>query len=103
MDSNANFASKIVKTVAPKMAGIARKNEKLAASFFAMPRINAVVMVMPDLEIPGIIANAWAIPIRTAILILIAEEVFFDRIDRNKTIPVKNKACLLYTSPSPRD
>ena len=58
VDSNENFASKIVKTVAPKMAGIARKNEKLAASFFAIPRINAVVMVMPDLEIPGIIANA---------------------------------------------
>ena len=58
VDSNANFASKIVKTVAPKMAGIARKNENLAASFFAMPRVNAVVMVIPDLEIPGIIANA---------------------------------------------
>ena len=63
VDSNANFVSKIVKTVAPKMAGIARKNENLAASFFAMPRINKGYFYIKDLDEPylKIICNVKAL------------------------------------------
>ena len=38
---------------APANTGIARKNEKRAASFWCIPKNNAVAIVIPDLEMPG--------------------------------------------------
>ena len=43
---------------ASKIAGIPRRKEYLAASFLSQPVRRAVEIVMPDLDTPGIIANA---------------------------------------------
>src|SRR3972149_1243902 len=52
--------------VAPTIAGIERRKENLPESSRFKPRKSPVEMVAPDLEIPGMIANPWAIPIRKA-------------------------------------
>ena len=46
------------------MAGIPSKYEYLAASSRLQPINNATEIVIPDLDTPGIIANAWPSPIR---------------------------------------
>ena len=43
---------------AREMAGIPKRNENLAASPLSQPDIRAVEIVTPDLETPGITANA---------------------------------------------
>ena len=48
---------------APKITGIDSKNENLAASFGGIPKYMHIDIVEPDLETPGIIATACAIPI----------------------------------------
>ena len=48
---------------APKMAGKDNKKEKLKASTGFRPVCSPVTIVLPDLEIPGIMARAWARPI----------------------------------------
>ena len=40
--------------------GTAIKNENRAAAFLLNWHNNAAVIVMPDLEVPGIIASIWA-------------------------------------------
>ena len=40
------------------IAGMPKKKENFTASAFFQPEINAVAIVMPDLEKPGIMANA---------------------------------------------
>ena len=40
------------------IAGIPKRKENLAASALSHPDINALEIVTPDLETPGIIANA---------------------------------------------
>lgn len=57
---------RISTAVAPKMAGIANKNEKLTASMADHPRILAADMVDPLRETPGKIANAWKRPMNKA-------------------------------------
>ena len=47
-----------IKIPAPPITGIARRNENLAACFESKPRSKAQLMVMPLLEIPGMIATA---------------------------------------------
>ena len=49
---------------AREMAGIPKRKENFAASTLSHPDIRAVEMVTPDLEKPGIIANAWEKPIK---------------------------------------
>ena len=49
---------------AREIAGIPRRKENLAASALSQPDIKAVEIVMPDLEKPGITANAWEKPIK---------------------------------------
>jgi len=51
------------KIVAPMIAGMTSKNENVISCFFSRPSNNPVEMVVPDLEMPGIIANACANPI----------------------------------------
>ena len=46
------------------MAGIPSKYEYLAASSRLQPINNATEIVIPDLDTPGIIANAWERPIK---------------------------------------
>ena len=52
-------------TVAPKIAGIERRKENFAESSRSRPVRSPVDMVAPDLEMPGMMAIPWAIPIRT--------------------------------------
>ena len=49
---------------ASEIAGIPSRKENLAASALSQPDIKAVEIVMPDLENPGITANAWEKPIK---------------------------------------
>ena len=49
---------------ARKIAGIPKRKENLAASPLSHPEIRAVEIVIPDLEKPGTIANAWEKPIK---------------------------------------
>ena len=53
---------------ATKITGMANKKENLVDSLALRPRKRAQLIVMPLLEIPGIIANAWARPIVKEIL-----------------------------------
>jgi len=46
------------------MIGIDIRNEKRAASSLEYPKAKADVMVIPDLDVPGISANACDNPIR---------------------------------------
>ena len=48
---------------APKIIGIDNKNEKRAAASRVSPVNNAAVMVIPERDVPGINAIAWAKPI----------------------------------------
>ena len=48
---------------APKMMGVASKNENLAAPSLFKPISSPVVIVIPERETPGMIARAWDIPI----------------------------------------
>ena len=52
--SNSRMPSKL----APKIIGIESKNENFAASLGAIPRYIDIDIVAPDLDIPGMIANA---------------------------------------------
>tara|TARA_A100001035_G_C27334281_1_gene299877 strand:+ start:254 stop:439 length:186 start_codon:yes stop_codon:yes gene_type:complete len=47
-----------------EIAGIPKRKENLVASPLSQPVKRAVEIVIPDLETPGIMANAWAIPIK---------------------------------------
>ena len=49
---------------AREIAGIPSRKENLAALTLSQPDIKAVEIVMPDLEKPGITANAWEKPIK---------------------------------------
>ena len=49
---------------ANEIAGIPRRKENLAASFLSHPDKSAIEIVAPDLDTPGIIAKACAIPIK---------------------------------------
>ena len=49
---------------ANEIDGIPSKKENIAASLLSHPDNRAIEMVIPERETPGIIANAWAIPIK---------------------------------------
>jgi len=52
--------------MAPRIAGIERRKENFPESSRSRPQKSPVEMVAPDREIPGMIANPWAIPIMRA-------------------------------------
>tara|TARA_B100000214_G_scaffold270632_1_gene200982 strand:+ start:826 stop:1044 length:219 start_codon:yes stop_codon:yes gene_type:complete len=52
------FISNAINKPAPVITGIARKNENRAAFFGLIPKNNAQLIVIPLLDIPGIIAMA---------------------------------------------
>jgi len=49
---------------AREIAGIPKRKENFAASPLSHPDIRALEIVTPDLETPGIMANAWKKPIK---------------------------------------
>ena len=56
--ANSYLISIAVTIIAPKIAGIASKKENFAASLFETPEINAAEIVIPEREMPGMIAQA---------------------------------------------
>ena len=76
---------------APEIIGIASKNENFAASLGFKPSNVPIIIVMPDREIPGIIANAWDKPINKLLFILIDDLFVFILFDKNRINPVKIK------------
>ncbi len=79
-------------TPAPAMTGIDNKNENFADSLGENPNNKEIVMVIPDLDIPGIIANACAKPITIEENNEYLEFLFLKKDDKIKTKPVNNKA-----------
>ena len=69
-------------TIAAKeMEGMPRRKENFAASPLFQPDTKAVEIVTPDLETPGIIANAWERPIKKlseSLWFVKFKEPFFD-------------------------
>ena len=59
---NSKLVEENSKTVAPNIAGITSKNEKVATCLLSKPSSKPVEMVEPDLEIPGTNAKACDIP-----------------------------------------
>ena len=58
------FNEKINWTIADnKIAGMPKRKENFAASLLSHPNKSAKEIVTPDLDTPGIIANAWEKPI----------------------------------------
>lgn len=51
---------------APRVAGSARRKENFAESSLDIPDKSPAVMVIPDLDIPGTMAIAWAMPVTRA-------------------------------------
>ena len=80
------------KIPAPAITGIDNKNENFADSLAENPKNNERVMVIPDLDIPGIIANACPKPITTEVNNECSEFLFLKTDDKIKTRPVNNKA-----------
>ena len=67
---------KISTKAAKDIAGIPSKKENFAASTLFQPNKRAMVMVIPDLDTPGIIAKDCAKPIKK----LLKKEWFFNEI-----------------------
>src|SRR3989339_1340328 len=64
--SSGNLLFPISTIPAPNITGMLIKNENFIADFSSNPLSNPDEIVLPDLEIPGKIANACANPIQTA-------------------------------------
>ena len=52
------------KVAVRKIAGIPKRKENFAASPLSQPDNRAVDIVIPDLEMPGNMENAWEKPIK---------------------------------------
>jgi len=52
------LSDRISKIVAPRIAGIAKRKENRAAASLLRPVVIPAVIVIPDRDIPGIIAKA---------------------------------------------
>ena len=60
-----SLREEINSTIAARdIAGMPKRKENRAASRLSHPEIRAVEIVIPDLETPGKIANAWEKPIK---------------------------------------
>ena len=65
LNSNNWLKEEMNSTIAAReIAGIPKRKENFAASPLSHPDIRAVEIVIPDLEKPGIIENAWENPIK---------------------------------------
>ena len=77
---------------APAMTGIDNKNENFADFLGENPKYKEIAMVIPDRDIPGIIANACPRPITIEGNNEYFEFLFLKMDDNIKTKPVNNKA-----------
>ncbi len=75
------IASIVLNIKAPVRAGIASKNENLAEFSLERPTVIPAEIVAPDLEIPGIRASAWKIPIKKAFarFMVLISFLFFEK------------------------
>ena len=88
---------KISTKAANDIAGIPSKKENFAASTLSQPSKSAIVMVIPDLETPGIIARDWAKPMRKLFVKLwFFNEIFLFFVNCDKYI---NKAVRIEITP----
>ena len=71
------------------MAGIDKRNEKRKASSLLSPDISPATIVIPDLEIPGITANPWAIPTTKPSIRRTLPRPIFTKLLNNNRKPVK--------------
>ena len=86
------WMSFIPKIPAPAITGIDNKNENFADSLAENPKNKERDIVIPDLDIPGIIANACPRPITMEVNNECLEFLFLKADDKIKTKPVNNKA-----------
>jgi len=77
-----------VRIPAPAIAGIANKNENLAASSADRPIIKPVQIVEPERDIPGMMANAWAKPMLNPLTKVKSVFLFKNHLDEISIIPV---------------
>ena len=100
------------KIPAPAIIGIDNKNENFAESLGENPKNKDIVIVIPDLDIPGIIANACPKPITieennecSEFLFLEIDEVIKTKPENNKARPtlftLSNKISILFLSVKP--
>lgn len=59
----------VIIAIAPRIAGITSRKENLAAVFLSTPLNVAVAIVVPDRDIPGVIASPCTVPIIKASII----------------------------------
>ena len=83
-----------VRMPAPAIAGIANKNENLAASSADRPIIKPVQIVAPERDIPGMMANAWDKPILNPLTKVKSDFLFKNHLDEISIIPVTINAVL---------
>lgn len=86
--ADSGIGSIAVKIPAPQIAGIANKNENLAASLDEIPNIIPIVIVIPEREIPGKIAKACDIPIKKLFLRLKVDSDLYILFDDRRISPV---------------
>ena len=86
--ADSGIGSIAVKIPAPQIAGIANKNENLAASLDEIPNIIPIVIVIPEREIPGKIAKACDIPIKKLFLRLKVDSDLYILLDDRRISPV---------------
>ena len=86
--ADSGIGSIAVKIPAPQIAGIANKNENLAASLDEIPNIIPIVIVIPEREIPGKIAKACDIPIKKLFFRLKVDSDLYILFDDRRISPV---------------
>ena len=86
--ADSGIGSIAVKIPAPQIAGVASKNENLAASLDEIPNIIPIVIVIPEREIPGKIAKACDIPIKKLFLRLKVDSDLYILFDDRRISPV---------------
>ena len=91
-NDSVDWISWIPSIPAPAIIGIDNKKENFADSFGEKPKNSERVIVIPDLDIPGIIANACPKPITIEEKIECSEFLFLKLVDKINTKPVNNKA-----------
>ena len=85
------MASIIVRRLAPRMAGMDIRKEKRTANFRSKPTKQPAVMVVPEREMPGQVAMAWATPTSstsTSVAVFSVLRPFFTRSLANSRKPV---------------
>ena len=89
------MASFKVRMLAPRTAGMDSRKEKRTANFRSKPTKQPAVIVVPEREMPGQVAMAWAMPTSSTSSSLALRSVlrpFFTRSLANSRKPVTIRA-----------